>query len=358
MKNLKRVLIMAGGTGGHVYPALALANYLREQGVEVHWLGTQQGLEARVIPPTQIPLHLISIGGVRGKNLKTLLTAPFHILKATVQSLRLLRRLKPDMVIGLGGFVSGPGGVASWLLRCPLVIHESNAKAGLTNRWLSTISKKVLTGFPNVFASQDKVVMVGNPVRSEIANLAPPAQRFANRPKKMRLLVFGGSLGAQAINQIVPRVMAQLEESERPEIYHQTGVKLFDEAEKLYRKAGIEAKVVPYISDMHDAYEWADIVLCRSGALTVAELCAAGLGSILIPFPHATDDHQTPNAEYLVKAGAAYLIQQRDLTDSGLLQIIKGLQASPQKRLAMAEAAYRLRKVKVSEEIFELCLTV
>jgi UDP-N-acetylglucosamine--N-acetylmuramyl-(pentapeptide) pyrophosphoryl-undecaprenol N-acetylglucosamine transferase len=353
MTTLKRVLIMAGGTGGHVFPGLALAHYLRGQGVEVHWLGTQQGLEARVVPQAEIPLHLVSIGGVRGKNLKTLLLAPFRVTQAILQSMRILFRLKPNVVIGMGGFVSGPGGIASWLLRCPLVIHEQNAKAGLTNQWLKHFSRKVLTGFPDVFPARVQAAAVGNPVRAEIANLAPPAERFRGRSGKLRLLVFGGSLGAQAINQIMPRVLAQIPEEERPEVYHQAGDKIFEAASAAYREAGVQAKVVPFIADMHEVYAWADIVICRAGALTVAELCAAGLGSILIPYPFAVDDHQTANANYLAKQGGAILIQQRDLTEMRLLTILNDLRAAPEKRLAMAEAAYALRKVDVPKQIFD-----
>lgn len=358
MTSLKRVLIMAGGTGGHVFPGLALASYLRGKGIEVHWLGTQQGLEARLVPQAEIPLHLVSIGGVRGKSFKTLLLAPFRVLQALWQSLGILFRLKPSIVIGMGGFVSGPGGIASWLLRCPLVIHEQNAKAGLTNQWLKHFSKKVLTGFPGVFPAGVGAAAVGNPVREDIANLSAPKQRFQGREGKLRLLIFGGSLGAQAINQVVPRVLASLPEAERPEVYHQAGTKLYEETLAAYQAAGIEAKIVPFIADMREAYAWADLVLCRAGALTVAELCAAGLGSILVPYPYAVDDHQTANANYLAQSGAAILIQQRDLSEQRLLQTIQDLRASPEKRLAMAEAAYALRKVDVPETIFNLFKTI
>jgi UDP-N-acetylglucosamine--N-acetylmuramyl-(pentapeptide) pyrophosphoryl-undecaprenol N-acetylglucosamine transferase len=354
MTPLKRVLIMAGGTGGHVFPGLALAEYLRELGVEVHWLGTQQGLEARLVPEAKIPLHLISIGGVRGKNLKTLVLAPFRIMRALAQSLKIMFRLKPTVVIGMGGFVSGPGGIASWLLRCPLVIHEQNARAGLTNQWLKHFSKKVLTGFPEVFSRRVQAAAVGNPVRSEIANLPAPEKRMAGRSGKMRLLVFGGSLGAQAINQIMPRVLKQLAENERPEIYHQAGKQTYEATLADYQKAGVEAKVVPFITDMHEAYAWADIVICRAGALTVAELCAAGLGSLLIPYPHAVDDHQTANARYLADQGAAIMIQQRDLSEEKLLNLLKELQRAPEKRLAMAETAFALRKVDVPKKIVDV----
>lgn len=358
MTGLARVLIMAGGTGGHVFPGLAVAKYLQEQGVEVEWLGTAQGLEARLVPEAAIPLHLVSIGGVRGKNLKTLLLAPFRILRALSQSLGVMLRFKPDVVIGMGGFVSGPGGIASWLLRCPLVIHEQNAKAGLTNQWLKHVAKKVLTGFPAVFARADKADAVGNPVRDEIMQLPEPLLRFQDRARGLRLLVLGGSLGAQALNKILPQTLKKLPESERPEVYHQAGSKLYEEACAAYQEAGVQAKVVPFIADMREAYAWADLVLCRAGALTIAELCAAGLGSILVPYPFAVDDHQTANAGFLVKQGAAILIQQRNLTVDGLSVILAELGASPEKRLAMAEAAYALRKMNVPQKIFEVCQTL
>jgi UDP-N-acetylglucosamine--N-acetylmuramyl-(pentapeptide) pyrophosphoryl-undecaprenol N-acetylglucosamine transferase len=358
MKSLRRVLIMAGGTGGHVFPGLAVANYLREQGVAVHWLGTAQGLEAHVVPPADIPLHFISIGGVRGKSMKTWITAPFRVMMALGQALRILLRVKPDVVIGMGGFASGPGGLASWLLRYPLVIHEQNAKSGLTNRWLKKMSHKVLTGFPGVFREQLKVEVIGNPVRKELIQLPPPAERFHQRSDRLHLLILGGSLGARAINELVPRSMALLASHVRPAIQHQAGNKLYEEAVKAYQQAGVEATVVPFMTDMAAAYAWADLVLCRAGALTIAELCAVGLGSILVPFPYAVDDHQTANAQFLADKGAAFLVQQSALSVERLAQLITDLQAQPEKRLAMAEAAYRLRQVRVSERIYEVCKAI
>lgn len=360
MKPLQRVLIMAGGTGGHVFPGLAVAKYLRDKGVDVHWLGTQLGLEARVVPSENIPLHFISIGGVRGKNMKTLFAAPFRIMLALTQAMRILSQLKPDVVIGLGGFVSGPGGVASWLLRYPLIIHEQNAKAGLTNQWLKKLSQKVFTGFPNVFPGQARVEVIGNPVRAEMAKLLPPAERLPQRRGGLRLLVLGGSLGAQAINEIVPRCIARLkaEGVSDIEIYHQTGIKHDAVTAAAYRQLEIDAKVVSFITEMDQAYAWADIVLCRAGALTIAELCAVGLGAILVPFPHAVDDHQTVNGEFLVDKGAAILIQQRDLTEDLLVKTIRELSQQPEKRLEMAQAAYRLRKVDVAEKIYEGCINL
>jgi len=355
MGKLQKVLIMAGGTGGHVFPGLAVAKQLREQGIEVHWLGTRKGLESRLVPEAGFPIDFISIGGLRGKGAKDLLLAPLRLLMAIIQSLRVIHRLKPDVVLGMGGFVSGPGGIATWLLRHPLVIHEQNAKAGLTNKWLACVAVKVLEGFPGTFSSRNKIVTTGNPVRVEIAQLPSPASRFQGRNNPLRLLVVGGSLGAAAFNELVPRALAKLSEGERPAVYHQTGERHLENTLKAYETAGVKADVVPFITDIDKAYAWADIVLCRAGALTVAELCAAGLGAILVPYPYAVDDHQTANANYLVKHNAAMLIQQTVLTEDGLAAIVKQLSESPAERLAMALAAYQLRQIDATNKVLEIC---
>jgi len=352
---MKRILIMAGGTGGHVFPGLTLAHYFRDQGVEVHWLGTERGLESRLVPEANIPLHFITISGLRGKGLATLMGGPFRIATAIKQSMRVMNEIKPDVVIGMGGFVSGPGGIASWLSHRPLVIHEQNAQAGLTNKILARFSKRVLEGFPNSFTSQSKVMAVGNPVRTEIVNLPPPHIRLNPIRSPLRLLVIGGSLGAQALNDVVPRAMQQLNADDRPLILHQTGDKHIEAAKKMYESRGVTATLQPFIKDMANAYAWADVVLCRAGALTVAELCAVGLGAIFVPFPYAVDDHQTANAQFMVKHEAALCIQQSELTESRLASIVKELAKSPEKRLAMAQAAYQLRKVSVVERIYEIC---
>lgn len=357
-KQLKCVLIMAGGTGGHVFPGLAVANYLREQGVVVHWLGTSTGLEARVVPEAQIPLHVISIGGLRGKGLKPLLLAPFRIVKAVWQSMRVIRETQPDVVLGLGGYVSGPGGVASWLLRRPLIIHEQNAKAGLTNKLLMRLARVVLAGFPATFNPRANAITIGNPVRTEIAQLPAPAERLDPLREPLRLLVIGGSLGAQALNDMVPRALAQLAKEERPEVFHQTGDKFFYETKKTYESMGVRANLQPFIKDMSQAYAWADVVICRAGALTVAELCAVGLGAVFVPFPYAVDDHQTANAEYMVKRQAAVCIQQSELTAERLADIVRQFIQSPAQCLAMAQAAYGLRKTDVTEKIFNICQEV
>lgn len=355
MGKLKKALIMAGGTGGHVFPGLAVAKRMREAGVDVHWLGTQAGIEARIVPEAGIPVHFISISGVRGKRLKSILLAPFRLLSAVKQSLQIIREIQPDMVLGMGGFASGPGGIAAWLLRKPLVIHEQNAKAGLTNSWLAKVAKKVLEGFPHTFKKNSNIITVGNPVRDEIAHLSPPEARFQDVKTPLRLLVLGGSLGAQAINDLLPQAVAKLSATERPSVVHQTGEKHFAKTETAYRAAGVTAEILPFIREMDKAYSSADLVLCRSGALTVAELCAAGLGAILVPFPHAVDDHQTANGNFMVAGGAAILIQQKDLTVDTLAALLKDFYSSREKCKAMAKAAYALRRVDATEKVFTIC---
>ncbi len=329
-----RVLIMAGGTGGHVFPALAVAEELRARGVEVVWLGTRRGLEAQVVPPTGIPLEWVSIGGLRGKSALTWLWAPFRLLRATGQALAVILRRRPMAVLGMGGFVTGPGGFVTWLLRLPLVIHEQNAVAGFTNRLLAPLASRVLEAFPATFSN--KATHTGNPVRANIAQLPLPEQRFTARSGALRLLVLGGSLGARALNETLPPALAGM--AMRPEVWHQSGTKLIDEARAAYQSAGVSARVEPFIADMAEAYGWADLVVCRAGALTIAELAAAGVGAILVPYPHAVDDHQTRNAAHLAEAGAAQVIQQRELNAERLREMISGLDDRA-RLLAMAQAA-------------------
>src|SRR5579883_804129 len=355
MSELKRILIMAGGTGGHVFPGLAVARCARDLGIEVQWLGTSQGLEARLVPAAGFPLHLITISGLRGKGIKPLLMAPAKISMAILQAKRIIRDFTPQVVIGMGGFASGPGGVASWLIRCPLIIHEQNAKAGFTNKLLSHVAKNVLEGFPGAFPVKSNVITVGNPVRAEIEHLPPPNIRLDPARSPFRLLILGGSLGAQALNEVVPEALSKLPPAERPEIWHQTGDKHFETAKSLYESRNVAATLTPFIEDMAKAYAWADMVLCRAGALTVAELCAAGLGAILVPFPYAVDDHQTANAQFMVKQDAAICIQQSALTPDRLAVIVRQFSQAPEKRLAMAQAAYQLRRGHVAEKIVEIC---
>ncbi len=350
------VLIMAGGTGGHVFPALALARLLKSRSYEVIWLGTRRGLEARIVPQNNLPIEWISVGGLRGKSITTLLAAPFRLSLALWQSLRVMWRHRPQVVVGLGGFVTGPGGIAAWLTRAPLVIHEQNAIAGFTNRRLAPLAREVLEAFPNSFDAGTKARAIGNPVRQEIFAVPAPAARFAQRGGAIRLLVIGGSLGAMKLNAVVPFAIARLAGSINFEVRHQAGEKWVDSARKSYAEANVRADVRPFIEDMAEAYAWADLVICRAGALTVSELAAAGVGAILVPFPAAVDDHQTHNAQYLVSEGAAILIPDRELTAERLADELQKLCAGRGKLLAMADRARLLSRPRAAEDLADACL--
>jgi UDP-N-acetylglucosamine--N-acetylmuramyl-(pentapeptide) pyrophosphoryl-undecaprenol N-acetylglucosamine transferase len=357
------ILIMAGGTGGHVFPALALARLLRARSFEVVWLGTHKGLEARVVPAERIQIEWLSVGGLRGKGLVTLLAAPFRLVLALSQALRVMWRHRPLVVVGLGGFVTGPGGVAAWLARRPLLIHEQNAVAGFTNRCLSHLAREVLEAFPGSFGSGVQARAIGNPVRQDISAIDPPAMRFADRSGAIRILVIGGSQGATRLNAVVPFALARLKQlaaAEFPaiDIRHQAGERWIDTGRQSYASAGVRADVRPFIEDMAEAYSWADLVICRSGALTVSELAAAGIGAILVPFPAAVDDHQTHNAQYLVKEGAAVLIADRELTAESLSRELERLCAGRGKLLAMAERARLLAKPQAAAELAASCLAM
>ncbi|HEY8682757.1 MAG TPA: undecaprenyldiphospho-muramoylpentapeptide beta-N-acetylglucosaminyltransferase [Rhodanobacter sp.] len=347
------VLIMAGGTGGHIFPGLAVAECLRAQGVPVVWLGAVGGMETKVVPAHQIELHTVAVGGLRGKGWKTRLLAPLMLLRALAASLALLRQVRPRSVLSMGGYVAGPGGLAAWLLRRPLLVHEQNRVAGFTNRKLASIARRVLAGFADALPQAE---WVGNPVRAAIAALPLPAQRFATRSGKSRLLVLGGSLGARALNLALPQALAQLTLAQRPEVLHQAGSRGLDEAREAYAKAGVEAKVVPFIDDMASSYGWADLAVCRAGALTLAELTASGLGALLVPFPQAVDDHQTRNAEVLVAVGAAVVIQERDLDVQVLAQRLESMLGDRTRLLAMAEAARTLAKPDAAQVIAAACI--
>ena len=312
------ILVMAGGTGGHVYPALAVARALQANARSVVWLGTHRGLEARVVPAAGIDIEWISVRGLRRKGLLATLIAPFQIGWALLQSLGVILRRRPAAVLGMGGFVSGPGGVAAWLTRRPLVIHEQNAAAGLTNRLLARLARVVLQAFPGSFNSAVGAETVGNPVREDIAAIEAPARRYADRRGSLRLLVLGGSQGALALNRTVPAALALLDAADRPVVRHQCGEKTLDIARQAYAGSGIEVELLPFIEDMAEAYSWADLVVCRAGALTVAELCAAGLPALFVPYPAAVDDHQTANARPMAAAGAAAIIQEAELTAASL----------------------------------------
>lgn len=347
------VLIMAGGTGGHVFPALAVARALIEQGARVSWLGTAAGIEARLVPANGLDLHTIDVAGLRGKGALSWLTAPLRLVRACLQALGVIRRLAPQLVVGMGGFASGPGGLAARLTGRRLLIHEQNAAPGLTNRLLARIAHTVLQAFPGTFSGA-KVRSVGNPVRREILELAAPAERFADREGPVRLLVLGGSGGALAINERVPAALARIAPEKRPQVRHQAGSTL-EQARCAYAQHTVEADVSAFIDDMAGAYAWADVVLCRSGALTVAELAAAGVGALLVPYPFAVDDHQRANGQYLVDAGAATLIDQSELSAERLAVEIERLCADRSALLARAQAARAVAWPRSTDDIVAAC---
>lgn len=350
------VLIMAGGTGGHVFPALALARVLREQSYDVVWLGTRRGIEARVVPAAQIPIEWVDIGGLRGKGVTTLLAAPFRLLRALWQCLGVMRRHRPQVVVGLGGFVTGPGGIAAWLARRPLVIHEQNAIAGFTNRQLARFARAVLEAFPGSFGAGSHARDIGNPVRAEFFAQPEPAQRFAGRSGPIRLLVVGGSLGAARLNASVPAAVALLRGRLDLDVRHQCGERGLDATRAAYATAGVVADIVPFIEDVATAYAAADLVICRAGALTISELAAVGVAAILVPFPAAVDDHQTYNAQYLVDAQAALRIADRDLEPARLAADIERLCGDRATLMAMAERARGRARPAATRELLEACL--
>ena len=350
------VLIMAGGTGGHVFPALAVAKVLRDRGVAVVWLGVPGSMESRLVPENGFPIEWVQVAGIRGKGLIPKLLAPLRIIKAVAQAAGVLRRVRPRAVLGAGGYVSGPGGIAAWLLRVPLLIHEQNAIAGMTNRWLARLASQVLEGFPHSFGPGVRARTIGNPVRADIAALDPPQARFAGRESRSRLLVFGGSQGAQRLNSVLPQALACVSAENRPQVRHQAGARGLEAARAAYSQARVEADVLPFIDDMAAAYAWADLAVCRAGAMTIAELQAAGLGAILVPLPVATDDHQTKNAEVMVKSGAARLIQERDLSPQRLGEAIGELSNDRPRLLKMAEAARGSRVIDAAAQLADLCI--
>jgi UDP-N-acetylglucosamine--N-acetylmuramyl-(pentapeptide) pyrophosphoryl-undecaprenol N-acetylglucosamine transferase len=356
--NAPVALIMAGGTGGHVYPALALARELRTRSWQVIWLGTQRGLEARVVPAEHIPIEWLGVGGLRGKGWLTWLAAPLQLARALYAALGVMRRHRPTVVVGMGGFVSGPGGVAAWLSRRPLLIHEQNAIAGFTNRCLARLALEVYAAFPDAFGIGVVTRVIGNPVRSEIAALPPPAQRFAHRSGPIRMLVFGGSLGAARLNAVLPHALAQLAGRVEIDVRHQSGERWSESTRRAYREAGVAARVTPYIEDMAEGYGWADLVICRAGALTVSELAAAGVGAILVPLPIAVDDHQTHNARFLVSEGAALLISDRELTAERLAAELLKLCTGRGRLIAMAERARLLARTTAAAELADACAQI
>jgi len=350
------ILVMAGGTGGHVYPALAVAQALQREAREIIWLGTHAGLESRGVPAAGIAMEWINVTGLRGKGVLAIILAPLRLLLALLQSLRVILRHRPAAVLGMGGFVSGPGGVAAWLLRRPLIIHEQNAIAGLTNRLLARLARVVLQAFPGSFSAAVNAETVGNPVRTGIAALEEPSKRYSRREGPLRLLVLGGSQGALALNRIVPAALALLPDELQPLVRHQAGERTIAEARSAYAAADIQVDLQPFIEDMAEAYAWADLVVCRAGALTVAELTAAGLPAIFVPFPYAVDDHQSANARPMADAGAAALLPERCLSDESLAGLLTNWLTSRDALLERARKARALAHPDALSRIANLCL--
>jgi len=356
----KNVLIMAGGTGGHVIPALSVAKHLKEKGYQVHWLGSVQGIENDLVPDAGYELHRISISGLRGNGLAKKLLAPFQLLRALWQALKVFRELKPEMALGMGGFASGPGGLMAWLLRVPLVIHEQNAIAGMTNKILSKKATRLLQAFGNTFDRAD-VKTVGNPVRTTIANIVEPKERLEGHGESLNVLVVGGSLGAVAINDVLIDTVSKLPAEMNLNVHHQVGKRNFESVKQAYADAGITSKnikVSAFIADMAAEFSWADVVICRAGALTVCELMAAGVASILVPYPFAVDDHQTANARFLSDANAGLLCDQNEFTSAYLINQLTLLQQDPSKLLDMSVAARGLAKPESAKVVANYCIGV
>ncbi len=343
-------LIMAGGTGGHIFPGLAVAEALRERGWRVHWLGAPGSMESRLVPPRGFTLETIDFGGVRGKGVVTLALLPLRLLRAFWQALQVVRRVKPDVVVGLGGYISFPGGMMGVLAGKPLVLHEQNSVAGMANRVLAGVADRVFTAFPNVFKQAQ---WVGNPLRAAFLQQPEPAARFAARSGPLRLLVVGGSLGAKALNDVVPQALALLPKVQQPQVTHQSGEKQIDALRANYIAAGIQAELTPFIDDTAQAFAEADLIVCRSGASTVTEIAAVGAAALFVPFPSAVDDHQTTNARFLVDAQAAWLVPQTELTPQRLAQTLQTVQR--EQLLAMATRAKALQKTEAVAAVVSAC---
>lgn len=343
-------LVMAGGTGGHIFPGLALAEALRERGWRVHWLGAPASMEQRLVPPRGFAFEPVAFGGVRGKGLKTLALLPWRLLQAFGQSWRVVRRVRPDVVIGLGGYITFPGGLMAVLAGRPLLLHEQNSVAGLANKVLARVAKGVFSAYPNALPQAQ---WVGNPLRAEFLQQAPPAERFAGRTGPLRLLVVGGSLGARALNDAVPQALALIPPAQRPVVTHQSGEKQIDALRAAYAAAGVQATLTPFIQDTARAFADADVVVARAGASTVTELAAVGAAAIFVPFPHAVDDHQTHNARFLVDAGAAWLLPQNQLSAAGLARQLQAL-TRPELQ-ARAERALAQRQTRAVALMVQAC---
>lgn len=355
-----RVLVMAAGTGGHVFPALSIARSLQKKGAEVHWLATQSGMENELLRDASFPLHRISVSGLRGSGLRRKLMAPLMLFRALVQSMRVIKSVRPDCILGMGGFVCGPAGLGAKMLGVPLLIHEQNAVAGLTNKILHKLSRKTFAAFPNTFPLQPKVEVTGNPVRSEIEQLHSEPRAEFDRFRALRILVLGGSQGALAINNVIPEVFVNWE-GEKPEIWHQTGARSLDATKELYESlAATESsrnfRVVAFIEDMTEAYRWADLVICRSGASTVSELAVAGLPAVLVPYPHHKDQQQLHNANWLVSAGAGLLVEQESFCSRNLMPMLQAMDNDRSILAEMRDKARSLAKVNAAEHIADECL--
>ncbi|MDQ8020452.1 MAG: undecaprenyldiphospho-muramoylpentapeptide beta-N-acetylglucosaminyltransferase [Moraxellaceae bacterium] len=347
---MPKLLVMAGGTGGHIYPGIAVAEALRSRGWSVAWLGNAEGMEARIVPQQGYEVAWVQFSALRGKGLLRMLLLPVNLLRGFWQALCALRRVRPDVVLGMGGYVTFPGGMMAVLVGRPLVVHEQNSVAGLANRVLAAVADRIVSGFPDVLKDAQ---WVGNPVRVDIAALPAPAERFAGRSGPLRVLVVGGSLGAQALNEAVPKALALLPPAQRPLVVHQSGEKQLPILQQAYARAGVEGELVSFIKNMAERYAEADLVICRSGALTVAELAAAGIGSVLVPFPHAVDDHQTGNARFLSEHGAAVLLPQTELSPARLARLLGDLDRA--RLLEMAQAARAQSRPTAAEAVASIC---
>ena len=346
----KCALVMAGGTGGHIFPGLAVAEALRERSWQVHWLGGPGSMESQLVPPRGFAFETIAFSGVRGKGVKTLFFLPLRLLQAFWQSIRVVRRVQPDVVIGLGGYITFPAGMMSVLLGKPLVLHEQNSIAGMANRVLAGVADRVFTAFPHVLK---KAAWVGNPLRPAFVQQPEPAERLGSRTGPLRLLVVGGSLGARALNETVPKALALIPADKRPTVLHQSGTKQIDELRANYAAAGVQAELTPFIDDTAQAYAQADLIVCRAGASTVTEIAAVGAAAVFVPFPSAVDDHQTTNARFLVDAGGGWLVQQRDLSPEWLADLIQNIERP--ELIRRAQAAKAMQKTNATAEVVAAC---
>lgn len=351
------VLIMAAGTGGHVFPALACAREFQAKGYNVHWLGTPKGMENELVAKAGLPIHQIKVSGLRGKGVAALLKAPWQLMGALKQARAIIKELQPICVVGFGGFVTGPGGVAAKLAGVPLIIHEQNAVVGTANRYLAKIATRVCQAFPNTFVGlpNQKLTTTGNPVRRELF-IDKRSEPFTGRA--VRLLILGGSLGAEPLNRLLPEALALLDESVRPDVFHQAGRGHAEKTIARYQQLKVTASVEPFVTDMDKIYEWADLVLCRAGALTVSELAATANAAILIPLPHAIDDHQSYNADYLARAGAAIKLVQGALTAQKLADHLQQLLQQPEQLIKMGQIAKSLAKPEATHDVVNICLEV